>query len=45
MARWEAQERQSRSRSRILPQHVGAAMIAHGAEHPWLQIAKGHVVG
>jgi len=20
-------------------------MIAHGAKHPWLQIAKGHVVG
>src|SRR5882724_934929 len=25
--------------------NVGAAMIAHCAEHPWLQIAKGHVVG
>jgi len=25
--------------------NAGAAMIAHCAEHPWLQIAKGHVVG
>ena len=25
--------------------NVGAAMIAHGAEHPPLQLAKGHVVG
>ena len=24
---------------------VGAAMIAHGAKHPGLQISKGHVVG
>ncbi len=23
---------------------VSAAMIAHGAEHAWLQISKGHVV-
>jgi len=25
--------------------NVGAAMIAHGAEHPSLQVAKGYVVG
>jgi len=25
--------------------NVGAAMIAHGAEHPPLQLPKGHVVG
>jgi hypothetical protein len=25
--------------------NVGAAMIAHGAEHSWLQLSKGHVVG
>ena len=25
--------------------NVGAAMIAHCAEHPVLQISKGHVVG
>jgi len=25
--------------------NVGAAMIAHGAEHPRLQISIGHVVG
>ena len=25
--------------------HVGAAMVAHGAEHPPLQLPKGHVVG
>jgi len=25
--------------------NVGAAMIAHGAEHPRLQLPKGHVVG
>ena len=25
--------------------HVGAAMVAHGAEHPRLQIPKGHAVG
>ena len=25
--------------------NVGAAMIAHGAEHPPLQLHKGHVVG
>src|SRR5216684_2085823 len=25
--------------------NVGAAMIAHGAEHPPLQLPKGHIVG
>ena len=25
--------------------NVGAAMIAHGAEHPPLQLSKGHIVG
>ena len=34
-------------RSATVPRRadVGAAMIAHGAKHPGLQISKGHVVG
>jgi hypothetical protein len=30
----------------MLPRRAdaSAAMIAHGAKHPWLQISKGHVV-